>query len=169
MRLTPEKNWYCASLNISATRACWTNSASWKKAGLSENYRGNASKELRKLANVALVDAELESLNLFKLLRAFERVMQRYEDKEARKTVHTVMRYSYTIADQQEYIFSRIQPKKPAKFEDLFGKLENRMHAIVTFLALLEMLNLQLLVMTQRLGTNNFWIELPSPQSDEEE
>jgi segregation and condensation protein A len=133
------------------------------------NYRGNASKELRKLANVALVDAELESLNLFKLLRAFERVMQRYEDKEARKTVHTVMRYSYTIADQQEYIFSRIQPKKPAKFEDLFGKLENRMHAIVTFLALLEMLNLQLLVMTQRLGTNNFWIELPSPQSDEEE
>jgi segregation and condensation protein A len=111
MRLTPGKNWYCALLEYKRYKSVLDELRELEESRSFRNYRGNASKELRKLANVALVDAELESLNLFKLLRAFERVMQRYEDKEARKTVHTVMRYSYTIADQQEYIFSRIQPK----------------------------------------------------------
>ena len=39
--------------------------------------RGNISKELQSLANKALVEIDLESLSLFKLLKAFETVIDR--------------------------------------------------------------------------------------------
>jgi segregation and condensation protein A len=45
-------------------------------------------------------------------------------------------------------------------FKDLFVAIENRMHAIVTFLALLELLNLQMVKATIGEGRNNFWLSL---------
>ena len=44
------------------------------------NGRGNTTKELTQIATKALVDIELESINLFKLMRAFERVLLRLEE-----------------------------------------------------------------------------------------
>ncbi len=130
--------------------------------------RGNTARELRKIAEKALVDAELESITLFKLMRAFERVMQRYEDAQSVKTVHTVYRYDYTIEDQAEYIVAKLRPGHRSDFEEIFGDLENRIHAVVTFLALLELLNNQKVRIVQGLGYNNFWLELPDPRDEEE-
>lgn len=123
-----------------------------------KNHRGNVSRELRKIASVALVDVELESLTLFRLLKTFEKIVRRMEDKNNR-VVHTVVKFPYTIAGQRKFIFSKIKPGKKTDFHSLFMHLENRMHAITTFLALLEMLNQQLVRITQGLGTNNFWLE----------
>ena len=132
-----------------------------------QTLRGNASRELRDLATKALVDAELESVTLYKLLRAFERVMQRFEDSTAKKKIHTILQYSYDIAGQQEYIFSKIRPGQQTSFESLFTNMENRIHAIVTFLALLELLNLQRIRMVVGLGANNFWLEEPLYEEEE--
>ena len=133
-----------------------------------KNYRGNVSKELRQIATKALVDAELESVTLFKILRAFERVMERYEDAHSRKAVHKVVRENYTIQEQQSFIFSQLSFEKTTSFDDLFSKLTSRMHAIVTFLALLELLNLQKINITQGIGINNFWLS-PKDLTEEEE
>ena len=122
--------------------------------------RGNVSRELHHIATKALVDAELESLTLFKLLRTFERVMERFTDQNKRKTVHQVVDYPYTIQGQQQYIFSKIKPGERTAFNKIFKPLENRMHAIVTFLALLELLNLQMVKATIGEGRNNFWLSL---------
>ena len=127
-------------------------------------HRGNASKELRQIASVALVDVELEKLTLFSLLKTFERLVRKMEDDKNR-VVHTVVKWNYTIAGQREYIFSKLRPGEKTDFESMFMRLDNRIHAIVTFLALLEMLNLQLLTVVQGEGTNNFWVSL----NDEEE
>ena len=40
-----------------------------------KNPRGNISRELQDIATRALVDVEMESVTLFKMLKAFERVM----------------------------------------------------------------------------------------------
>jgi segregation and condensation protein A len=128
--------------------------------------RGNAADELKKLANIALAEAEIESVTLFKLMKAFARIMARYEESSKKKTVHQVYDYPYTIQGQQEFIFSKVKPGKKASFESLFKKLENRIHAIVTFLALLELLNVQMLVIISGEGVNNFWIELPSDEPE---
>lgn len=135
----------------------------------SQVKRGNSIDELQSIANKAMVDSELESFNLFKLLRTFERILNRYEESQKKPTVHTVMRYRYTIADQQSFIYEQVDKKKKATFEDVFGHLENRIHAIVTFLALLEMLNQQFIKIIMGLGTNNFWLSRPEPESEEEE
>jgi segregation and condensation protein A len=121
------------------------------------SVRGNAHAELSKIANKALADVELESVSLYKLMRTFERVMQKMEDRQT-KVVHRVYNYPYTIASQQDYIFSKLENGKKADFVDLFSKMENRVHAITTFLALLELLNLQKIDITQGEGINNFWI-----------
>jgi len=120
--------------------------------------RGNVSKELKKIAEKALVDAELESLTLFKLLKTFDRLLQKYEERTTKKTVHQVMNFPYTIKGQKDYIFARVARKGQAQFQDVFSQLQNRVHAIVTFLALLELLNMEELYITVGEGMNNFWL-----------
>ena len=146
--------------------------ADLEKIRSSRDKRGNISKELKRIAIKALVDVELESVTLFKLLRAYERVLANFEDRSKKVTVHRIMQYEYSIQGQQNFIFTKIQNGQKAKFSSLFGKCENRIHAIVTFLALLELLNLHQLGMTQGEGINNFWVheyyEEPSTREEEE-
>ncbi|MEM1124905.1 MAG: chromosome segregation protein ScpA, partial [Bacteroidota bacterium] len=118
------------------------------------------SKELKVIANRALVDVELESLSLFKLLKTFEKVMERYEDEHRKKKVHTVVDYNYTIQGQQIFILSKVKKGVKTGFISIFGKCENRVHAIVTFLGMLELLNLDKLKIVQGEGINNFWLTL---------
>lgn len=120
--------------------------------------RGNVSDELQKIAMRALVDSELESLTLFRLLKAFERVMQRFENAQPR-TVHQIARFSYTVEEQQLFILSRIPQGGRADFKTVFGECANRIHAIVTFLALLELLNMQRVQILPGAAVNSFWIE----------
>jgi segregation and condensation protein A len=122
-----------------------------------KELRGNTTKELKQIATKALVDVELESLTLFKLLKTFERISQRFEEDKNR-TVHEIVRYSYTIIDQQEFILNKIKKGEKTSFNTIFKSLENRVHAIVTFLAMLELLNLQKIDLIQGEGHNNFWL-----------
>jgi len=122
--------------------------------------RGNAGKDLKVIANKALVDLELESLSLFKVMATFEKVMERFEDANSRTQVHTVVNYNYTIQGQQVFILSKIKLSAKTAFINIFSKCENRMHAIVTFLAMLELLNLSKLYLIQGEGINNFWLTL---------
>ena len=121
-------------------------------------HRGNSSQELRKIANKALADVELESLTLFKLLQTYEKILQRMKNKP--KAVHRVYQFSYTIAEQQEFIFDQIKKFKRASFKNIFETCENRIHAIVTFLGLLELVNMEKIKLTMGEGMNNFWLEV---------
>ena len=124
------------------------------------NPRGYAGTELRKLAEHALADAEMESVTLYKLLRVFERLMNRFEEEKKAKRIHTVYNFNYTIQDQRAYIKNSLQAGVKTSFESLFLALDNRIHAIVTFLALLELLNAQEIALIQGDGMNNFWLTL---------
>ena len=126
--------------------------------------RGNVTRELKKIATKALVDSELESLTLFKLLKAFEKVLQRFEE-ESKVVKHTVIKYNFTLVGQKAFLTKLISEKKKIDFQELFTQSENRMHAIFTFLALLEMLQTQDLDIIDGLGVNNFWIT--EKQNDE--
>lgn len=123
-----------------------------------QEVRGNIAQELQQIATKALVDTELESLTLFRLLRAFEGVMARFEAPQP-KAVHQIARFSYTIEGQQEFIYSRISNGRRADFVTVFGECKDRIHAIITFLALLDMVNLHKVKVLQGEGVNNFWLE----------
>ncbi|KXK36611.1 MAG: segregation/condensation protein A [Saprospiraceae bacterium] len=120
--------------------------------------RGNTSAEIRQIAEKALLDVELESLNLFKLLQTFQQLMRNFEVQQNRPK-HQIVKFDYTIEDQQNYIMEKLPKGKKVRFEEVFTAMENRIHAIVTFIALLELLNLQTIALVQGEGINNFWLE----------
>lgn len=126
--------------------------------------RGNVQVELQSLAEEALADAELESLTLYKLLQAFKRVMERFEEAK-RNPVHTIVQYTFTIQEEQTLIINKMVMKPRLDFVDVFAECGTRIHAIITFLALLEMINNQVVRILAGEGINNFWIE-PMLQSE---
>jgi len=120
--------------------------------------RGDFSRELRAIANKAMVDIELESLTLFNLLKVFNSTMSRFEDRKNR-TYHEIVKFPYTMESQSTFISQKVRGGKRLNFANLFEGVRDRVEAIVTFLALLEMLNQQLVKLMQGEGANNFWIE----------
>jgi len=121
-------------------------------------YRGNAASELKTLANKALVDIELETLSLYRLMLTFKKIMENYEYQK-NKPVHRIIKFNYTIEEQRSYLALKIKKGFKMAFKDLFMNLENRVHAIITFIALLELLNQQEALLIQGEGVNNFWVE----------
>lgn len=120
--------------------------------------RGNVTIELQSLAEEALADAELESLTLYKLMQAFKRVMEKFE-KGNLHPVHTIIKYNYSIEDEQTTIHEKLALRPRLDFRDVFMNSENRIHAIIIFLALLELINNQVVRILAGEGINNFWIE----------
>ena len=120
--------------------------------------RGGVSVELQKIATKALVDVELESLTLYKLLQTYEKVLKRFDDA-SRVMVHTVVKYNYTIQGQKEYVFGRVYREKKCDFVSILSDCENRLHAIFTFLAILELIQLREITALIGEGSNNFWLE----------
>jgi len=130
------------------------------------NPRAYAAVEMKKLAEQALADADLESVSLYRLLRVFERLLARYEEDKQVKRVHTVYNFNYTIQEQREYLKGYLKKGQKTSFEHLFLHFDNRIHAIVTFLAILELLNAQEISLIQGEGLNNFWLTLPEENED---
>ena len=64
--------------------------------------RGNVINELRQISEKALVDVELETLSLYKLLQTFQQLMVRYELDQSRPK-HQIAKFEYTIEDQQKF------------------------------------------------------------------
>jgi segregation and condensation protein A len=120
--------------------------------------RGNVSAELSRIANHALTDVELEDLTLFKLLRTFERLINRFEFQQT-SAVHQIVRFNVTIEEQQSYILRKVRPGEKTHFQALFNECRDRIHAIVTFLAILELINMEKIRLAPGLGVNNFWLE----------
>ena len=130
--------------------------------------RGNQNAEIKVLAEQALIDVELETLTTYKLFKAFKNVLERQKNRED-KYVHQIVKYPYTLKDQQAYIRSMISDGQKYSFDDIFKGLDNRMHAIVTFLALLELVNAQVLKMIEGLGKNNFYLTIGQMFNNSEE
>jgi segregation and condensation protein A len=127
---------------------------------LMKEKRGNLMKELRQLAEVSNVEAELQDVDLFKLLTVFEKVLKRQEE-EKNRPVHQVIQYPYTIEGQKEFILNEVTTKPRVAFTELFEKAPSRIALIFNFLAILEMLANGLLNIQVGEGYNNFWVTRP--------
>lgn len=121
--------------------------------------RGNISNELMRIAQSTAYADELAHLSMYHLMTAFERVMKRFE-QEQNKTHHTVEQYPYTIEEQRNFVTSFITGKGRISFTDVLMTSKNKVEVIFTFLAILELLQEQVLKITVGDGFNNFWLAL---------
>ena len=119
--------------------------------------RGNVEAELETIAREWTGEAELHTLTLFKLLKSFEKAMTRFEEQK-NKPVHKIINYNYSIEGQKNFITQLVESEKDLPFARLFESCQNRIHALFTFLALLEMLQQRTIVIKVGMGVNNFWI-----------
>lgn len=119
--------------------------------------RGNVVAELRKLSSVGNVEAEMQDLDLYKLLKVFEKVVDKYEF-EKNKPVHNIVPYPYTIEGQKNFILRELTPDKPISFLDLMGETPDKIIVIFNFLAILELLQMREINIKIGEGFNNFWI-----------
>ena len=100
--------------------------------------RGNIQKEMAIIGEEASEGTEVQTITMFKLMKAFEKVMQRYKD-QFNKPVHTVVQYTYTMEKSRTNMISLAQRERSLNFEKVFELAENRVHAIFLFLSMLEL------------------------------
>ena len=125
--------------------------------------RGNIEKELAGIGEEAGEGTEIQNITLFKLMRAFEKAMQKHAER-INKPVHTVVQYNYTMESSRDAMLSLAQHKKNIVFEEIFRICDNRVHAIFLFLSLLELVQQKFLKIITGTGKNNFIIEYNEPE-----
>lgn len=124
---------------------------------LMKEKRGNIVKELKSLAESTNVEAELQDVTIFKLMTIFEKILKRQE-AERNKPVHQVIQYPYTVETQKKYVIDELTKKSKLSFTELIETFPTRIGVIFNFLAILEMLALQILTIQIGEGFGNFWI-----------
>ena len=126
--------------------------------------RGNIQKELSEIGEEAGEGTEIQNITLFKLMRAFERAMQKHSDR-INKPVHTVVQYNYTMEGSRDQMLTMAREQKTLSFEKIFDDCENKVHAIFIFLSLLELVQQKFLKIIIGEGKNNFIIEYNEPEN----
>ncbi|WP_018617283.1 segregation and condensation protein A [Segetibacter koreensis] len=120
--------------------------------------RGNLQKELNLVGELSGEGTEIQNITLFKLMKSFEKVMQKVHDRQ-NKPVHTVVRYDYTMEQSREFVFNMASKEKTVSFERIFEECDDRIHAIFIFLSMLELIQLHFMSIMVGEGKNNFIVE----------
>ena len=129
--------------------------------------RGNLQKDLSHIGEEAGEGTEIQTISLFKLMKAFEKMMQRVQERQNRP-VHTVVQYDYTMEESREYLLNLAGQEKTVSFEKIFDVAENRIHAIFLFLNMLELIQQKYLMIITGEGRNNFIIEFNEDRTEDE-
>ena len=120
--------------------------------------RGNIQKEIMQVGEEAGEGTEIQTITMFKLMKAFEKVMQRLYDRN-NKPQHVVYKYNYTMEGSREYMLDMVLQEKTVTFEKIFDVCENRLHAIFLFLSMLELIQQKYMHIITGEGRNNFILE----------
>ena len=124
---------------------------------LKQERRGNIAYDLQQLDKVTVPGEELSEVTLYKLMMIYEKVTKRFATRTEEIT-HTVVQYPYTIENQKKVINDLLRINSRLDFKSIAGKSENKVHFVYNFLALLEMLQQEIINIQVGLGYNNFWI-----------
>lgn len=134
---------------------------------LLQQKRGNIRKELESLGEEYSEGTEIQTVTMYKLMQAFERVMKRYNDRQ-NKPQHVVEKYNYSQEGQRAFLLDYMQVQTRAAFETIFAQCSTRIHAIFTFLAMLELVQQKFLGLLVGTGRNNFIIEWNTRQDEDQ-
>lgn len=128
--------------------------------------RGNLQKELSRIGEEAGEGTEIQTISLFKLMKAFEKVVHRLNEKN-NKPVHTVVQFNYTMEEIRDYMLDVSRKEKTLSFEKIFEVAENRIHAMFLFLNMLELVQQNYLTILIGEGRNNFILEFNENREEE--
>lgn len=123
-----------------------------------QQKRGNIVAEMQQVGETYSEGTEIQTVTMYKLLQAYEKVIKRFNER-MNKPQHVVVKYNYSLEGQRVFLVDHMKQQKRIPFEMLFDACESRIHAIFTFLAMLELIQQKFLVILVGMGRNNFILE----------
>jgi segregation and condensation protein A len=84
-------------------------------------------------------------LGIFDLIRAFQKVLNRFQKEELQEIADD----RFTVSDKIEHLLAHVQPGERVSFLNLFAGATTRDEVIVTFVAMLELIKLRQFRVTQ--------------------
>ena len=97
-------------------------------------------------AGAAVAPLALGEVGIFQLINAFQTVIKRVE---AREDLQEMFGEHFTVSEKIDEILRRITEGAGLKFSELFAEMASRVEIVVTFLALLELIRLKQVRVTQ--------------------
>ncbi len=80
----------------------------------------------------------LAEVGIFDLIKAFQNILDRFDDEGLGEIIDD----RFTVSDKIAYLLDIVKPGESIKFESLFEGATTKNEVIVTFLALLELMKL---------------------------
>ena len=120
--------------------------------------RGNLHRELLQIGEESGEGTEIQSISLFKLMKTFEKVLLRLQERNNQPR-HTVVQYNYTMEDSRQQMIDLVSREGTVPFTRIVENCENRIHAIFLFLSILELVQQAYMNILIGEGRNNFILE----------
>lgn len=130
-------------------------------AGTLKELEGEHRKHYTRQPDYSGIDTDIKpeevlgEVTLYDLMKTFRHLLQSVEDQP----VHRVRRYDVNIQRQQEYIRRKLQKSGPFKFSEVIQELPDKLTIIVTFIALLDLIKLQQVLVIQSENFSDFLVE----------
>lgn len=130
--------------------------------------RGNIKTEMDAISEANSEGTEVQTITVYKLAQTFEKVLKKFKER-TNKQEHVVVKYNYSLEGQRTYLMEAVGSSGRVTFERLFTQCENRIHAIFTFLSMLELIQQHYITILTGAGRNNFILEWNSNRNEAEE
>ncbi|WP_291728105.1 segregation and condensation protein A [Bernardetia sp.] len=105
---------------------------------LARETRGNIISELKSLNKVRPEDVDLEDVDLYKLLKAFQNAMELHELSKPKMT--NIKPYPYSVDRQRDYVINKVKTIGRVNFVEVLKESGNRVLVVFNFLAILELI-----------------------------
>ena len=120
--------------------------------------RGNIRSEMEAISEAHSEGTEVQTITVYKLAQTFEKVLRKLKERTD-KPQHVVVKYNYSLEGQRSYLMEYVSGRGRATFDAVFSGCANRIHAIFTFLSMLELVQQRYLSILTGAGRNNFILE----------
>ncbi|MCB0514884.1 MAG: segregation/condensation protein A [Chitinophagales bacterium] len=127
--------------------------------------RGGAKLDIEHVYAELGNEMELESINLFKMLRTFHKVINRMEARQ-NQPQHTVLTPPFNIQTEREFLLELLMQKQEITCQEVFVTCINKIHALYRFMAMLEIVQEKIADIRIGIGYNNFWLLLSSQEQE---
>ena len=136
-----------------------------EEAQAQRELRGYSRKEEKLFLQADVPEEELVGMDLYTIMRAFKRVWEKHHDK-LQKPRHVIRAYPYQVEAVKERLLSRVSQAERIDFLSFVLEERDRVFVIFSFLAVLELVQVQRLAVTVGQGFNNFWLSAKHPPAD---
>ena len=144
----------------------------WEQEADSYFYKApTIPKEVAKYEPPVDLDQLLDGLTLAKLQQIFNSVMKRKEDKidPVRSNFGTIRKEPVSLEQRIGSVMRYARSHRTFRFRQMLERQADRLDVVVTFLAVLELMKMGKIHLTQESAFDDMYIETLEPEGEEEE